>query len=44
VTGIAVSTIGRGLAELSATDQLAPDRVRRKRSADPTPVVMSTRS
>jgi hypothetical protein len=29
VTGIAVSTIGRGLAELSATDQLAPDRVRR---------------
>ena len=28
VTGIAVSTIGRGLAELSATDQLAPDRVR----------------
>ena len=28
-TGIAASTIGRGLAELSTTDQLAPDRVRR---------------
>jgi len=28
-TGIAASTIGRGLAELSATDKLAPDRVRR---------------
>jgi hypothetical protein len=29
VTGIAVSTIGRGLKELSALDTLAPDRVRR---------------
>ena len=28
-TGIAVSTIGRGLKELSALDTLAPDRVRR---------------
>jgi len=28
-TGIAVSTIGRGLKELSAMDTLAPDRVRR---------------
>jgi hypothetical protein len=28
-TGIAASTIGRGLAELSATDHVAPDRVRR---------------
>src|ERR687889_708355 len=28
-TGIAVSTIGRGLAELSATEPLAPGRVRR---------------
>ncbi len=28
-TGIATSTIGRGLAELSATDQLAANRVRR---------------
>src|SRR5271157_1145588 len=28
-TGIAASTIGRGLAELSMTDQLAPDCVRR---------------
>lgn len=28
-TGIAASTIGRGLAELSTTDQLAPDCVRR---------------
>jgi hypothetical protein len=28
-TGIAVSTIGRGLKELSASDTLAPDRVRR---------------
>jgi len=29
-TGIAVSTIGRGLKELSALDTLAPDRVRRR--------------
>ena len=29
VTGIAASTIGRGLAELSAGDMLAPDRIRR---------------
>jgi Rhodopirellula transposase DDE domain len=28
-TGVAVSTIGRGLKELSASDTLAPDRVRR---------------
>jgi len=28
-TGVAVSTIGRGLKELSALDTLAPDRVRR---------------
>jgi len=28
-TGIAVSTIGRGLKELSALDTLAPDRIRR---------------
>ncbi len=28
-TGIAASTIGRGLTELSATDQLARERVRR---------------
>ena len=28
-TGVAVSTIGRGLKRLSAVDKLAPDRVRR---------------
>ena len=28
-TGIAASTIGRGLRELTAEDQLAPDRIRR---------------
>ena len=33
-TGIAASTIGRGLAELSATDQLAPHRVRRPGGGD----------
>jgi hypothetical protein len=33
-TGIAASTIGRGLAELSATNQLAPNRVRRPGGGD----------
>ena len=45
-TGIAASTIGRGLAELSATDQLAPDRVRRvggggKRLVDKDPTLLA---
>ena len=33
-TGIAASTIGRGLAKLSATNQLAPNRVRRPGGGD----------
>ena len=37
-TGIAASTIGRGLAELSAADPLAPDRVRRPGGGDKTRV------
>jgi len=45
-TGIAASTIGRGLAELSATDQLAPERVRRaggggKRLVDKDPTLLA---
>ena len=33
-TGIAASTIGRGSVELSASDQLAPGRVRRPGGGD----------
>src|SRR3954471_101408 len=44
-TGIAASTIGRGLAELSATDQLGPWRVRRagggKRLVDKDPTLLA---
>src|SRR5215217_6208110 len=45
-TGITASTIGRGLAELSVTDQLAPDRVRRpggdgKRLVDQDPTLVA---
>ena len=45
-TGVAASTIGRGLAELSATDQLAPSRVRRpgggdKRLVDKDPTLLA---
>jgi transposase len=45
-TGVAASTIGRGLAELSATDQLAPNRVRRpgggdKRLVDKDPTLLA---
>jgi hypothetical protein len=45
-TGIAASTIGRGLAELSEADPLAPDRVRRaggggKRLVDKDPTLLA---
>lgn len=45
-TGIAASTIGRGLAELSQADPLAPDRVRRaggggKRLVDKDPTLLA---
>jgi len=45
-TGVAVSTIGRGLAELSATDQLTRNRVRRpgggdKRLVDKDPTLLA---
>src|SRR3954465_11590053 len=44
-TGIAASTIGRGLAELSEADPLAPDRVRRagggKRLVDQDPTLLA---
>jgi len=45
-TGVAASTIGRGLAELSATDQLARNRVRRpgggdKRLVDKDPTLLA---
>src|SRR3954463_13228081 len=45
-TGIAASTIGRGLAEVAATDQLGPERVRRaggggKRLVDKDPTLLA---